>query len=164
MNAEAPAREGRRRPSLVVVLLLAAVVVAGFLLWRGQETDDPFARYCSAVEDHRAELGAALSAGKETGLLRALPVFEDLADKAPDDIRDEWGLVVERISALEEALDAAGVEPASYDPARPPEGLSDEDRSAIRTAATRLGATDTRAALTGVEQQARDVCKTPLSL
>lgn len=149
----------------LLAVAAAALALTGVLLVGGGEDDDgPYDAYCSAVEEHRSEIGAALGAGKETGLLRALPAFEDLAAEAPDDIRDEWRIVIDRISELQAALDAAGVDAASYDFARPPADLAAEDRKAIEAAATRLGSADTAAALAGVEQQARDVCQSPLSL
>ncbi|WP_436699852.1 hypothetical protein [Nocardioides sp. BYT-33-1] len=153
----------RRNLPLLLVLVVAVVLVVGFLVLRGGE-DDPFADYCSEVADRREDVGAALSAGATTGLLRALPSFEALAERSPDDIRPDWRLVVTRITDLAEALDAAGVEPATYRVDAPPEGLSDDDRKAIEAAAVRLGAPETSTALARVEQQARDVCKTPLSL
>lgn len=148
----------------LVAVVVAAVAVVGFVVLRDTASEDPFESYCAAVEEHRSELGAALSAGKETGLLRALPVFEDLASKAPEDIQDEWAIVVDRVGELQAALDAAGVDAAAYDFEEPPADLAAEDRKAIQTAATRLGSADTASALAGVEQQARDVCKSPLSL
>ncbi|MCR1783043.1 hypothetical protein KVF89_10895 [Nocardioides carbamazepini] len=152
-----------RRHLPLLLLAVAAVLVAGFLVVRGGE-DDPFADYCSEIADRREDVGAALSAGETTGLLRALPSFAALAEESPDDIRADWTLVVERIADLEEALDAAGVDPATYRPDAPPSGLGDDDRTAIETAAVRLGSQETATALARVEQQARDVCKTPLSL
>ena len=77
----------------LVVLLLAVAGVAAYLLVRSDDADDPFAVYCDAVVDHREEIGAARSAGATTGLLRALPAFEELAEEAPQDIRDEWRTV-----------------------------------------------------------------------
>lgn len=148
----------------LVLVAVVALALTGVLLLRDNDDESPFDAYCSAVEEHRSEIGSALNAGEETGLLRALPAFEDLAAEAPDDIRDEWRIVIDRITALQAALDAAGVDAASYDFEKPPADLAAADRKAIETAATRLGAADTAAALTGVEQQARDVCKTPLSL
>lgn len=156
-------RPGRRDLSLLF-LVLAGVVLVGVLLFRDTGRDDPYEAYCSAVVDHRSELGAALTAGKETGLLRALPAFEDLADKAPDDIRADWRLVVDRVGALRDALTEAGVDPSSYDAAKPPAGLEPAQVKAIETAATQLAAQDTTTAIGRVQQQARDVCKTPLSL
>ncbi|MBS4754072.1 hypothetical protein KG112_14755 [Nocardioides sp. zg-ZUI104] len=160
----------RRRPAwatpgrLLLAVLTLALVVAAVVWLRPGQADDPFAAYCEEVVERREDLGAALGAGKETGLLRALPSFERLAEKSPKDLRDEWAIVVERVSALRDALEAAGVDPASYDPEDPPQDLSDDELAAIRTAAVRLAAAESRAAFAGVAQQARDVCKTPLSL
>jgi len=155
-----------RRPVLVVVALLAAAaLVAGTLVGlRLLREDDPFADYCAEVTDRREDVGAALAAGPTTGLIRALPSFEALAQRSPDDIRADWALVVERIEGLRTALDRAGVDPESYDPEHPPTELSAADRAAIASAADRLGSRETATALARVEQQARDVCKTPLSL
>ncbi|HWI44465.1 MAG TPA: hypothetical protein VNS81_12660 [Nocardioides sp.] len=150
----------------LVVLLVAALVggpIVGVVALRHDSGDD-FAAYCSVVEDRRDEIGAAVAAGPETGLLRALPSFEALQDKAPEDIRDEWAVVTGRIRALRDAFAAAGVDPGSYDRKNPPASVSAKDRAAIETAAVRLGSEETRAALAGVDQQARDVCHTPLSL
>lgn len=147
---------------VAAVLLVAAAV--GYYIVRGADSDDPYARYCAEVEDRRGAVGAARAAGPTTGLIRALPSFEALADEAPQDIRDEWRIVVTRITELRDALSEAGVDPSTYDPEKPPEGLDAAQLQAIRTAAIRLGSEETAAALTGVEQQARDVCKTPLSL
>lgn len=153
----------RRDLPLLAVTVVALALTVVLLVDRDGE-EGSFEAYCSAVEEHRSEIGAALDAGKETGLLRALPAFEELAARAPEDISDEWRIVIDRVSELEAALDAAGVDAASYDFERPPADLTAEERKAIETAATRLGAADTAAALAGVEQQARDVCKSPLSL
>lgn len=155
-------RRGRRLAAVVVVLAVALVV--GFLWLRGSDDDDPFASYCSEVESRREQVGAALAAGPEVGLIRALPSFEALAAKAPDDIRADWQLVVSRIGDLDRALSEAGVDAATYDREDPPASVSAADRQAIDTAAVRLGSRETAAALSRVQQQARDVCKTPLSL
>ena len=154
----------RRNLLLVAALAVVAAVVVGFLVLRSGGEDEPFASYCDAVTDHREDVGAALSAGPTTGLLRALPSFEALAKESPEDIKGDWTLVVGRITALKEALDDAGVEAATYSFDRPPAGLPVEDKEAIDAAAARLGAADTATALAHVEQQARDVCKTPLSM
>ena len=86
------------------------------------------------------------------------------ADAAPSDIRDDWRIVVNGLAALESALDDAGVDPATYDREKPPEGLSDQERDRIDAAAQQLTTEDSVAAFAAVEQQARDVCKTPLRL
>ncbi|WP_408895481.1 hypothetical protein ACJ5H2_11290 [Nocardioides sp. R1-1] len=154
----------RRRLLLAALGLVAVAALVAVVMVRTVGEDDPFADYCAEVADHREDVGAALSAGPTTGLLRALPSFEDLAAKSPEDIEADWTLVVERVTALRDALDDAGVDPASYRVESPPTGLAEEDRAAIESAAVRLGSPDTATALARVEQQARDVCKTPLSM
>ncbi len=102
--------------------------------------------------------------GARTALIQALPAFEDLASKAPADVTADWKLLVARISALQTALDHAGVDPSSYDPRHPPVGVGAEDRALIRTAAAQLAAADTQQALANVQQEVLDVCHTPLEL
>jgi len=120
--------------------------------------------YCSAVKDHQEELTKITGAGGKDALIKALSIFEDLQDKAPSDITDEWQQVVSRIKDLDDALSAAGVDPATYDRGKPRQGLTREQRARIDAAARELGSGETLAALQGLDQEARDVCQTPLTL
>jgi len=120
--------------------------------------------YCGAVRDHQSDLGSIAQGGDRTALLQALPIFEDLGARAPDDVADDWQLLTTRIKALETALERAGVDPATYDAKHPPAGLSAEDRGLIRRAAAELAASDARQALAAVQQEVLDVCHTPLEL
>ena len=138
-------------------LALALLPLAGGC---GNSTED----YCAAVREHQTELSDIVSGGGQDALLRALDIFEDLQSKAPSDIRDEWQQIVSRARALDEALRAADIDPASYDREHPPEGLSDEERARIDAAARELGSGPTLAAFEGIEQEVRDVCQTPLTV
>ena len=129
-----------------------------------REEGDRFAAYCAEVEQQQRPIGEALAQGETTGLLAALPSFEALSDVAPDDVADEWGTVVGRLTVLQDALDDAGVDPATYDPKQPPPGVTKEQRAAIAAAATGLANRETQAAFAAVQQQVRDVCGVPLSL
>lgn len=146
------------RPLLAVLL---AAAVAGGVTACGE--DDPYADYCAEVKEQQKALTEAQAAGGPTALIDALPSFRALQEKSPRDIQDEWDLLVGRTDALLAALEDAGVDPTSYDRENPPEGLSDEDRTAIAAAAGELNAPATRAATEGLQQQALDVCQTPLS-
>ncbi len=126
--------------------------------------DDAFASYCDEVKAQQQPITEALAGGPSTGLLTALPSFEKLKAKSPSDLSDEWGVVVQRISVLQRALLDADVDPATYDPEKPPADLTPEAQAAIAAAADGLSTVEMRVALAGVQQQARDVCKTPLSL
>ena len=137
----------------------------------GSDDGDPYAvperfqDYCEEVEAQQVVLGDVLRSGAETtGLIKALPSFEALAAKAPDDIVDDWEVVIERIDELVAALEAAGVDPETYDRRHPPAGLDRQDRDSIDAAATALVSATTGHAMSSVEQHARDVCKTQLAL
>ena len=121
-------------------------------------------RYCEAVQEHQEELSEIAAQGGQESLIDALDIYRELQEKAPRDITDEWDQVVRSVEALDEALTDAGVDPATYDPKKPPEGVSEDQQQAIADAATELGSRATVDALAGVEQQARDVCKTPLTV
>lgn len=144
----------------------AAVLVAAgsFGLVSCGDEDGPFAAYCKEVKAQQAALSEDLAGGETTGLIDALPEFEQLAAKSPDDLQDEWDTVTSRIGALVDALEGAGVDPATYERKKPPAGLSDADRDAIDAAARAMAQPEMVQALAGVEQQARDVCQTPLTL
>jgi len=120
--------------------------------------------YCGAVKEHQADLGSIAHSGDRTALIQALPIFEDLQGKAPDDVADDWQLLVTRIQALDTALRHAHVDPATYDARHPPHGLSAQDRGLIRRAAAELAASDTQQAFAVVQQEVLDVCHTPLDL
>lgn len=150
---------------LIVLLVLGLLVVGGVVVFVVQrQDDDPFETYCAEVEEQRAVLGEELAGGPQTGLIAALPTFRDLAAVAPEDIQDEWKVVIERVQELQDALDAAGVDAATYDRDNPPASVTKEQRERIDAAAVALSSPAMRAALDGVQQQARDVCRTPLSL
>jgi hypothetical protein len=141
-----------------VAVLLVAALLGGLLGGCGDQKE----QYCDAVRSHQRELGEELGGGGPDALLKALPVFRDLADEAPDDIRDEWRTVVDALEGLRDALEDAGVDPATYDRDQPPPGLTSEQKDAIDAAARRLTSDATVAAFNAVDQQAKDVCGTPL--
>ena len=140
------------RPALA--LLLLGLLVTGCA--------DDRERYCGAVEEHQAELSEQVAGGGPTDLIGALDVLQSLADEAPEDIQDEWAILIERVTALRDALDEAGVDPAAYDAEQPPADLGASERGRIEQAARDLGSEQTQRALADLEQQALDVCGTPL--
>lgn len=156
------------RSGVAVVVLAATLGLAGC---DGSDEDDPYAipdrfqAYCDEVKAQQAAIGEALATGGDaTGLIKALPAFRSLAAKAPGDVADDWDVVVDRIQDLVDAIDAAGLDPETYDRKHPPKDLAEDDRDAIEAAAVALVSTAAAEAMGSVQQQARDVCKTPLYL
>jgi hypothetical protein len=140
-------------------LALGIVLVLGATGCKDQQE-----KYCDSVKDHQQQLTEVLGEGVPNALLKALPIFQDLADDAPEDIRDDWKVVIDALEGLRDALDDAGVDPATYDRDHPPAGLSQADKDAIDEAAAVLGSEDTQTAFNAVDQEAKDVCGTPLQL
>jgi hypothetical protein len=145
---------------LVARAAVAGLLAASLLGGCGGSGQD----YCGAVQDHQGDLGSIAHGGGRGALLTALPIFEDLRAKAPDDVSADWQLLVTRISALKKALTDAGVDPTSYDAKKPPAGLTADQRRQITDAAAQLAASDTQQALSDVQQEVLDVCHTPLDL
>ncbi|MCR6033731.1 hypothetical protein GGQ22_20180 [Nocardioides sp. zg-579] len=127
-------------------------------------SQDPHEAYCEVVEEQRPDLSETVADGSPAALLEALPSLEALEDAAPRDLRDEWDLVTGRVRELRDALADAGLDPATYDRAESPAGVTEAERARIDAAARELVARATVEALAGVQQQARDVCGTPLTL
>lgn len=144
----------------VPAALLSTVLLAtGLTGCSGDRTDD----YCAAVEDHQEELSDVAASDDTGALFGVLDTYDELREKAPRDIADDWTSVVEPLRELEEALDDAGVDPSTYSAEDPPADVSEEDREAIEAAARRVGSERTVTAMGAVEQHALDVCGTPLS-
>ena len=146
------------RPSL-------AAALAGCVLLAGcgePSADEVRSDYCNTVKEQQRALSERLADRSPTALLDAQPIFRDLADAAPGDIADDWDVVLDAIEGLDEALSEAGVDPATYDPRKPPDDLTDEQRADIERAAAELLNPRTQDAVAAVDQQARDVCGTPL--
>ena len=140
-------------------LLLAALLLAASLSACGSDDD-----YCDAVKDHQAELTDVTASGTPGALLQALPVFRDLEERSPDDIRDDWQAFLDPLEELDDALRDAGIDPATYDAKALPDRLGAEERTRIEDAAAGILAPAVVGAFDRVQQQAKDVCHTPMSL
>lgn len=140
-------------------LALAVVVAASLLVGCG---GDATSDYCESVQEHQRELSDVAASSEPGAIFDALDAYRDLEEDAPRDLRDEWDQVIGRIGALQDALDEADVDPSTYD-SKTLEDLPPAQRRAIQGAARDLGDEATVSAMAGIEQQALDVCKTPLS-
>jgi len=121
----------------------------------GPSIDD----YCADLKAHQKEMAAMIDSSSPSALLGHLPMLHDLADKAPEDLTDEWQVFVSALDDLEKALKNAGAKPSDFEDGKPPAGLSADDRKAIVDAANQIASDDVAQAASGIEQQGRDVCK-----
>jgi hypothetical protein len=140
-------------PVLMAVLLL---VVPGC----GSEEKG----YCDALESDQQLFAEMQEDTSGLGLLEHRKTLRALAEKAPDDLTDEWQTLLGALDAFAGTLDEVGVEPGDFVGGQPPETLSPEDRTRIANAASELSSTDVVEAADGIEQHAKDVCKLQLGL
>ena len=120
--------------------------------------------YCSRLDADRPKIAAMLDSDSPSPLLADRAFLHDLADAAPSDVADEWQTFLAALDGLQKALDRAGVKPSEFVGGKPPASLTGAQRSGIADAVAQLGTDDTLAAASGIEQQARDVCKVNFGL
>lgn len=136
--------------------LLLLVVLSG--------CGDPSENYCSDLMKDRTKIADMVSSGSPSALLANLPLLRDLGDEAPEDLVDEWQTFLGALEGLQSALDHAHVKASAFKDGKPPTDLGATERKAIADAAGQIGTEDVVAASSGIEQQARDVCKVDLGL
>ena len=120
-------------------------------------------KYCDEVKAQQQRLTELAANPDPATIFAVLPPYQALAAKAPDDIKDEWATVIDRYQQLRSALSDAHVSPQQYAGNTWRQGLSKEQVNGILRAAAGLVDPQTQDALNDVQQQARDVCQTPLS-
>jgi hypothetical protein len=91
-------------------------------------------------------------------------MLRELSEKSPDDLADEWETFLTAIEGLDQAIERAGVKPSDFEDGKAPPGLSVKDKKAIAEAAGQITTEEVITAATGIENQARDVCKVNLGL
>jgi hypothetical protein len=148
----------------VTVRRLFAAIVASTLALTLAGCGDQENTYCAALTADQEKFAALQDDTTGVGLLDQLPMLRRLADKAPDDLDDEWQTFLGALDAFADTLSSAGVKPDDFVDGKPPVGLSADVRSRIAAGANELASTDVVAAANGIEQQAKDVCKLQLGL
>lgn len=147
-------RPGSRLVGVLVGILLLALAGCG----------DPAKDYCGALEADQQQLADMIGSDSPSALLSNLALLRDLGDRAPEDLEDEWQTFTTALEALDSSLDDAGIKPSDFQDGKPPAGLGEADQKSIAEAAGQLGSDDVVAAVGGIEQQGRDVCKVNLGL
>ena len=142
---------------------LATAVVAVLLLSLAG-CEDPAEDYCSQLREDRKEFAEMLDSESSSALLGNLPMLRDLAEKSPDDLSDDWQTYLRAVEGLDKAIKDAGVKPSDFNGGKAPSGLSQADQKAIAEAAGQITTEEVITAASGIEQQARDVCKVNLGL
>lgn len=148
----------------MTVRKLATGTLAAVLVLALQGCGDTEASYCKALSADQQMFAELQDDTSGLGLLKERSTLSKLADRAPDDLSDEWQTLLGALDALASTLDELGVDPRDFVNGQPPAGLSEADRTRIANAASELSSADVVEAADGIEQQAKDVCKLQLGL
>jgi hypothetical protein len=142
----------------------AVLVLSVLLVLAPQACGDPEKNYCQALSADQDTFAEMQDDTSGLGLLKQRSMLHTLADKAPDDLDDEWQTFLGAIDAFAKTLADAGTKPGDFVNGKPPAGLSAAERTRIANAASELSSSDVVEAASGIEQQAKDVCKLQLGL
>jgi len=145
----------RRRAAAMAGLCLVGLLTSACK----SDTD----KYCDEVKAQQKTLTELTANPDPDKVFDVLPPYEALEAKAPDDIKAAWATVIDRYQQLQSALSDAHITPAEYRDSKWRQGLSTEQVSSVLRAAAGLVDPATHAAINAVQQQALDVCHTPLS-
>jgi hypothetical protein len=91
---------------------------------------------------------------------------EELADEAPDEVKDDWKVLADAFKAFVDALEKAGLEPADLEglaSGELPEGVDMEALTEAMSEAQALGGEEFQEATENIEKHAKDECDIDLS-
>ncbi|MGY2874931.1 hypothetical protein ACVW00_002121 [Marmoricola sp. URHA0025 HA25] len=120
--------------------------------------------YCDALKADQPLFAQMQDDTSGLGLLKHRAALHALADKAPDDLGDEWQTFLGALDAFAGTLSDLHVAPGDFVDGKPPAGLGEDARNRIASAASELSSADVVEAADGIEQHAKDVCKLQLGL
>ena len=142
-------------PALRRTAAVAAVVLLGALPGCSAGGDD----YCETWFEEQRKLAELDAGAPGTDLVTpVLASYERLDEVAHDELADEYVTLVKAYSALADAIEEAGVDPADYQVDQRPAGVTGAEARQLAAVASKLAAPRVRQAAAGVEDHANQVC------
>jgi hypothetical protein len=126
----------------------------------GDEAGDSSGDYCNDLKDAKKEVDA-LKDGDFSDLQKTTDAMNKLADEAPDEIKDDWEILVDGVQKLIDALKKAGLDDddmATLQSGQIPDGV---DMAALQSLMTEIEALDTEEFQTAgdnINKHAKDEC------
>ena len=142
--------------------MLAATVIGASLLTGCSGGTDA---YCDTLEDTQKDF-EDFEAADFSNFDEFTDRVEELADDAPDEVKDDWKVLADAFKAFVDALDKAGLEPADLEglaSGEIPEGVDMEALTEAMTEAQALGGEEFEKATENIEKHAKDECNIDLS-
>ena len=141
----------------LAALALSASLVTGC----GNSTD----AYCNDLEATVDELGS-LTGTDADSMEKAFDAISDLADDAPDEVKDEWQILDEQMEAIDDALDEAGLEFSDLgqlSTGQLPEGVTEEQLTELGEKLQNLSGDEVQEAADTISEHAKDECDVDLN-
>lgn len=143
------------RPTALLAggLLAASMTLAGC---SGSGTE----AYCDALAETKADLDG-LDEGDAGALDAAFDAFEELGDKAPVEVEEDWEVVLDDVHEVEDVLEEAGLDFEDLDAmssGEMPDDLDLEKLEELGTAMEGLGGEEFDDAMEAIEEHADEEC------
>jgi hypothetical protein len=137
--------------------LLAATLLGASLLTSCSGGTDA---YCDTLKDTQKDFDD-FQASDFSNFDEFTDRVEELADDAPDEVKDDWEVLEKAFKGFVDALDEAGLEPEDLEGlanGELPEGVDMEALSSAMEEAQALGGEEFEKATKAIEKHAKDEC------
>jgi len=143
-----------------LVLLAAATLLSGVLTGCGGGDSEATDSYCDSLKDAKADI-ETLDAGDVAKFDEAFKTIHDLADEAPDEVKDDWEVLDGALSDMETALNDAGLKLSDLEGLQSgqlPEGVDQAKLAALGQKMQDIASDEVQKAGDNIDKHAEDEC------
>jgi hypothetical protein len=151
----------------VAPVITALVLGAGLLTGCGGGDSGEGSSYCDDLKSAQEEFSAFNSDNPDAAdLEKAIDRFHQLADEAPDEVKDDWATLDGALQDFQQALEDAGLtmdDLAKIQNGEMPENFDPAKLQELAPKLQSLGDQDFQDAADNIEKHAKDECNVDLS-
>jgi hypothetical protein len=148
------------RPSIALAALALSL---GSLTACGSDANSA---YCKELKDDKAYFASFSGSSPDVSKLdEAFNRLHSLADKAPDDIKDDWTTLDNAITSITKALKDAGIsfgDISKMQQGQLPKGADPQKLAALAPKLQAMASAKVKTASKNIEKHAKDTCKVTL--
>ncbi len=139
----------------------ASVLAMTMLTACGGGGDDTDA-YCSAIEDAKAKF-KDLNNFDPSQLDDVTNTFSDIADKAPDSVKDQWATIDGGFTEMTDTLSNLGIDPADLSDPAAMASIDPQKIDELQQLASKLGSDDMSKAADDITSEVKSDCDIDLN-
>ncbi len=144
--------------------LASAALLAATLAGCGG-SDGPDSEYCKDLKAASSQF-ETITSSDVANFDEAFDQLRKLADKAPDELEDDWATIDKHLAGIEKALDDAGIKLEDFkmiQEGKMPEGVNVAKLQGLATEFQKLSGPESEKANDAITKHAKDVCKVDIS-